>query len=150
MTNSQAQRDSAVMMSSAMPSAKYSWSGSSLMLSNGSTAIDGLSGNGERRRLRVGIESQPIDADRLGDVLELLLTGVFERGVDLAFDLPVGVLGHRHAARLGDRFDPRRDVDAVAEQVAFVGDHVADVDADPECDAPVGRTRSAPRCAMPR
>ena len=44
MTNSDGKRDSAVMMSSAMPSAKYSWSGSALIFVNGSTAIDGLSG----------------------------------------------------------------------------------------------------------
>ena len=46
MTNSQRMRDSAVMMSSTMPSAKYSCSGSPLMFWNGSTAIDGLSGSG--------------------------------------------------------------------------------------------------------
>src|SRR5262245_38281437 len=34
--------DSAVVISSTMPSAKYSCSGSPLMLANGSTAIDGL------------------------------------------------------------------------------------------------------------
>jgi hypothetical protein len=39
-------RLSAVMMSSTRPSAKYSCSGSPLMLVNGSTAIDGLSGSG--------------------------------------------------------------------------------------------------------
>ena len=36
----------AVMMSSVMPSAKYSCSGSPLMLVNGSTASEGLSGRG--------------------------------------------------------------------------------------------------------
>jgi len=44
MTNSQRMRLSAVMISSTMPSAKYSCSGSPLMLANGKTAIDGLSG----------------------------------------------------------------------------------------------------------
>src|SRR5271166_4244135 len=44
MTKSQRMRESAVMISSAMPSAKYSCSGSPLILANGSTAIDGLSG----------------------------------------------------------------------------------------------------------
>ena len=39
-----ADRDSAVMISSTMPSAKYSCSGSPLILAKGSTAIDGLSG----------------------------------------------------------------------------------------------------------
>src|SRR6516162_7283990 len=46
MTNSQRMRDSAVMISSTMPSAKYSCSGSPLILAKGSTAIDGLSGSG--------------------------------------------------------------------------------------------------------
>src|SRR6516225_8027827 len=44
MTNSQRIRESAVMISSTMPSAKYSCSGSPLISANGSTAIDGLSG----------------------------------------------------------------------------------------------------------
>src|SRR4051812_6766296 len=43
-TNSDRNRDNSVMMSSVMPSVKYSCSGSSLMLWKGSTAIDGLSG----------------------------------------------------------------------------------------------------------
>src|SRR5215471_10593321 len=43
-TNSDLKRDSAVMMSSTMPSAKYSCSGSPLMFWKGRTAIEGLSG----------------------------------------------------------------------------------------------------------
>jgi len=39
-------RDSAVMISSTMPSAKYSCSGSPLRLAKGNTAIDGLWGGG--------------------------------------------------------------------------------------------------------
>ena len=44
MTNSQWKRLSAVVISSTIPSAKYSCSGSPLMFWNGSTAIEGLSG----------------------------------------------------------------------------------------------------------
>src|SRR6516165_8556001 len=44
MTKSQGMRESAVMISSTIPSAKYSCSGSPLIFWNGSTAIDGLSG----------------------------------------------------------------------------------------------------------
>ena len=44
MTKNQRMRLSAVMMSSDTPSEKYSCSGSPDMFSNGSTAIDGLSG----------------------------------------------------------------------------------------------------------
>jgi hypothetical protein len=50
MTNSERMRDSAVVMSSTMPSAKYSCSGSPLIFSNGSTTSDGLSGNGRAGR----------------------------------------------------------------------------------------------------
>src|SRR5262249_42431500 len=39
-------RESAVIISSTIPSAKYSCSGSPLIFWNGSTAIDGLSGRG--------------------------------------------------------------------------------------------------------
>jgi hypothetical protein len=46
MTKSHLIRESAVMFSSTMPSAKYYCSGSPLMFWNGSTAIDGLSGKG--------------------------------------------------------------------------------------------------------
>jgi hypothetical protein len=47
-TNSQRTRDRAIRMSSTMPSAKYSCSGSPLMLAKGSTAIEGRSGRGRR------------------------------------------------------------------------------------------------------
>jgi hypothetical protein len=39
-------RDSAVMISSTIPSTKYSCSGSPLILANGNTAMDGFSGSG--------------------------------------------------------------------------------------------------------
>jgi len=44
MTNSPGVLDTSVMMSSVMPSAKYSCSGSPDMLVNGSTASEGFSG----------------------------------------------------------------------------------------------------------
>ena len=40
-------------------------------------------------------------------------------------------------ARFGQRFEPRRDVDAIAQNVAILGDHVAEIDADAIADAPV-------------
>src|SRR6266581_9762581 len=43
-TKSQQMRESAVMISSTIPSTKYSCSGSPLMLAKGNTAIDGLPG----------------------------------------------------------------------------------------------------------
>ena len=54
MTKSHRIRESAVMISSTMPSAKYSCSGSPLMFWNGSTAIEGLSGSGSVSAGRAG------------------------------------------------------------------------------------------------
>src|SRR6516165_4133125 len=62
MTNSQRMRESAVIISSTMPSAKYSCSGSPLILAKGSTAIEGLSGNGSEEpitEVAVGEVSPP-------------------------------------------------------------------------------------------
>src|SRR5437899_6218476 len=101
MTKSQRMRDSAVMISSTMPSAKYSCSGSPLILANGSTAIDGLSGSARaggsaaptrtegalpspargrsRGRVREGaFRLHSVDAHRPGDVLDLLLAEILK------------------------------------------------------------------------
>jgi len=54
--------ESAVMMSSAMPSAKYSCAGSSLMFWNGNTAIEGLSGSASRNDGFSGLAGSACDA----------------------------------------------------------------------------------------
>src|SRR5208337_849897 len=47
-------------------------------------------------------------------------------------------LGKTDRSRLGDAFEPRGDIDAVAHQVAVaLLDHIADVDADPKDDLTV-------------
>src|SRR6516164_1574088 len=105
-------RLSAVMISSTMPSAKYSCSGSPLILAKGSTAIDGLSGRaragqlpspasrlwrsgpspvitgeGGPRRNRGGVGeggAYPMGPHRPGNIFELLLAEVFEDKIELA------------------------------------------------------------------
>ncbi len=47
MTNISGIMDNAVMMFSLIPSARYSWSGSLLILTKGSTAMEGFSGSGK-------------------------------------------------------------------------------------------------------
>jgi hypothetical protein len=55
-------------------------------------------------------------------------------------NLPVGVLGETDAARISNAFEPRRDIDAVAHQIAVAFlDHVAQMDTDPKLDAALGR-----------
>ena len=148
------------MMSSVMPSAKYSCSGSPLMLVNGSTASEGLSGRLQRRRAladRGSRRHQLEGAHRIGDVLHLLLALVVEARADLAPHRAVHRVGHGDAARFGQPLQPRGDVHAVAVHRAVrLLDHVAQVNADAKAhlailrhgvggDAAVPAGRRAPR-----
>ena len=57
--------------------------------------------------------------------------------------MAVGVLGETNAARISNAFKARGDIDAIAHQVAVaLLDHIAEMDADPELDAPLGRKTS--------
>jgi hypothetical protein len=132
--------DKAVMMPSAIPSPKYSCSGSPLMFWNGRTAIDGLAG-------RRGLSSptgycrlhkpQPKGVDRLCDVLQRLLTHIFEGKVDSSRDIFLHACRHANPAGFGNAFQPRGDVDAITENVAVLFHDVPDIDADAESYAPV-------------
>ena len=62
---------------------------------------------------------------------------VLEHEVELVADIFAHRARHRDPAGLGDAFDPRRDIDPVAENVVALDDHVAEIDADAELDPPV-------------
>ena len=76
------------------------------------------------------------DAHRLVDILETDLALIDERGVDLALDLGVHEIGDDNPASWRLAFKARRHVHAVAKDVGALGDDFAQVDADPELDAP--------------
>ena len=124
-------------MSSAMPSPKYSCSGSPLMFWNGRTAIDGLSGRPSAawrsRALAALLEPQPKGADRPRDVLQRLLAHIFEGEADSCRQASSCTRAETQIPPgSADAFQPRGDVDAVAENVAVLLDDVADIDADAE------------------
>ena len=78
--------------------------------------------------------------DRLDDVLELGRAEIADRHLEPSFDLPIGLLGKADRAGLGDTLEPRGDIHAVAHEIAVaLFDNVAQVDADAELDAPLGR-----------
>ncbi len=100
----------------------------------------GLGGFRLRRglRLRRHADLQRIGPHRLRDVLELRRAEIGDRKIEPPSYLPIGVLGKTDRARLGDAFQSRGDVDAVAHQVAVaLLDDVAEMNADPEDDAAV-------------
>jgi hypothetical protein len=52
--------------------------------------------------------------------------------IELIPDLIVNSVGDANGARLGESLEAGGDVDAIAEDVAAVDDHVAEIDTDPE------------------
>jgi hypothetical protein len=100
---------------------------------------------GERQRLQLRfsldfpLHRNAIDAHRTGDVLDLLLAEIVEGEVEAVAHLLVRRGAEADPARLGQRFEPGGNVDAVAEDVAVLDDDVADIDAHAKFDAPLCR-----------
>ena len=84
---------------------------------------------------------QRIGPDRFGNVLQWRRAEIGNGNIEPPLDLPIGLLGKTDRARRGDALQSRSDVDPVAHQVA-VGllDDVAQMNADPEDDALIGRS----------
>ena len=81
-----------------------------------------------------------IDPDRLGDIFEFGLAKIADHKIKAPLDLPIGVLRQADRPGLGDSLETRGDIDAVAHQVSIaLFDHVAEMNADPEFDAALGR-----------
>ncbi|WP_425336133.1 hypothetical protein [Sinorhizobium numidicum] len=127
------------MMSSVMPSLKYSCSASPLMLVNGRTAIDAPSPFVEvaaaaghvRGVSRHGMsEARHVDPYRPLDVLHGMFTEILELGRKLAADVLAYDTGDRDAAGIGERLQARRDIDPVTIDVLTVNDDVTEIDTD--------------------
>ena len=85
------------------------------------------------------IPDHGIGPHRTGDILEVLLAQIGELNPDLASDLIVSRRRDADAAGFCDALKPRRDVNVVSEDVMRLDNHVADIDAHAESNAPVFR-----------
>src|SRR5712672_3093779 len=85
-------------------------------------------------RRRAWAAADAPSAHWFSDILQVLRTHILEGYIELAADLPVSVVGDADAARLSNSLQPRCDVDAVAKDIIFIDDDVADVDADAKFD----------------
>jgi hypothetical protein len=73
-----------------------------------------------------------VSADRLGDVLELLLAAILEANVQLTFDFAEHLFRNQDAARIGDALQPDSNVDPVAVKVTVLAnDNVTKVKLSP-------------------
>ena len=79
----------------------------------------------------------PVDPHWPGDVLYLLLAEILESVIELVADVISHNSADADATGLGQGLQPRGDIHAVAEDVAFLDDHVAEIDANAEPDPPL-------------
>ena len=80
------------------------------------------------------IQQQPIGANGISDVLEALLAKAGKADINLMHRVIERRTRDADAARLGHRFQARGDVHAVAIDVVFLDDDVAEIDADAKPD----------------
>jgi hypothetical protein len=86
-----------------------------------------------------------IDPDRLGDVLELRRTEIAHCKIEARLHLPIGVLGKTDRARRGDTLQSRRDIYAIAHQVAVaLFDDITKMNTDPELELAIGWQAGVP------
>jgi hypothetical protein len=82
---------------------------------------------------------------RPGDVLHLLLAYIVKAEIDFVPHLFAHDVANADSARLGQAFEPRRDVYAVSINILLVADDVAEIDANAELDAPRRRNAGIPQ-----
>ena len=106
-TNKSEKRDNSVIMSSEIPSAKYSCSGSPPAYSrNARTAIDGLSGSASGGRRRSVVEPYLIDPHRPRNIFQLLFADIFKCDVKFILRIFSHTVRHTDAARLAKCLEP--------------------------------------------
>src|SRR6266481_2547460 len=104
-------------------------------------------GEGGPRRASDGVgegHANPVDPHWPGNVLDLLLAQILEDKGQPVAHVIMDRVGDEHSAGIGQGFDPRRDVDAVAIEIVALDDHVTEIDADAQLDAVVRRDIRVP------
>jgi hypothetical protein len=82
------------------------------------------------------LTSQPYPprSHRLSYIFKGLLSHIIAGDLDLATNLPIGVVGHADPTRFGYAFKAGSDVDAIAEDIITIKNDVTDMNADAEFD----------------
>jgi len=87
----------------------------------------------------VGVEDHPHDMNRAGDIFDLPVAQILEGEAQLVLHVIAHGARDANPAGLGQTLQPRGNVDAVAEDILAIDDDVAEIDADAEVDAAIGR-----------
>lgn len=94
--------------------------------------------------VRSSVELDVVDANGSLDVLEWLLSHIFEGEVEPGPNLITNGAGHRDSAWRGDSFEPCRHVHSIAKDIAVLDDAVAEMDTNPEFDPAIPRDGLVP------
>src|SRR5204863_9862069 len=78
-----------------------------------------------------------VDAYRLGNVLQRFGAEVLEAMLSLVPNLIEGSARDENPSRIGQRFQPSRDVDTVTKPILAFDNHVPQIDGQPQIDAPI-------------
>jgi hypothetical protein len=119
------------MISSTIPSTKYSCSGSPVMLTKAtrqSTVCRGAEDRCPAASSPGRGRDQPVDTHRSRDVFELLLTDVFEGKVELARGIFLDPRRDADATWYCQSLQPGRDIHSVAENVTALDRNVSHID----------------------
>jgi hypothetical protein len=74
------------------------------------------------------IKQDPPNTHWLGDILQRLRSQIVVDNIDLAANLPVGVIRDADATGFRDPLKARCNIDAIAKDIVVVDDDIADVD----------------------
>ena len=103
---------------------------------------------GFRDQFRIELHFE--DTDGTGNVLDGLIAQILEHDVVEAIsDLIAYRARHANATGLGEHLEARRHIDAVAEDVLVLDDHVTQIDPDTELDPARRRHIGIPPCHSP-
>ena len=75
-------------------------------------------------------QPNPPRPHRISNIFEGLLSHIITGNLDLAPDLPVGIIGHADPARFGDALKAGSNIDTITKDIVVFNDNIADVNAD--------------------
>ena len=67
---------------------------------------------------------------RISNIFEGLLSHIITGNLDLAPDLPIGIIGHAHPARFGDALKAGSNIDTITKDIVILNDNITDVNPD--------------------
>jgi hypothetical protein len=114
------------------------------MFSNGSTAMEGMSGRASDSAVWVGgfvsIAGEGLgpmrapDPHGFRDILQRLRPQILKRNIYLATNLPVNIVGDANTTRFCDPFETHCNIDPITKDIIVFDDNITDVNADAKFD----------------